>query len=343
MLSRVANSLYWMSRYIGRAENTARLVDVNLQLLLDIRKLDDKTLAGHWMPIIQSTGDEELFQSLHAKATGKSVTEFLVFQPENPNSIVGSIAQARENARMIRDQITSDLWEELNRLYLFLHSPQARSLWRSSPYEFFAEIKNCALLLQGLNDATTVRSEGWNFIQCGRYLERGDKTTRILDVRYASLPERGLPTATTQEDALGWSAVLRSCSAWDAYKAEHGAEVQPAPVAALLLLSDDFPRSVRFCVREVDTALRRISGVAMNRFSNNAEKLTGRLLAELSYTSAEEIFDFGLHGYIDALQFKLNAIGGALYEAYISQPFQTLDDDQLRQQEEQQQQQPQPA
>jgi len=343
MLSRVANSLYWMSRYIGRAENTARLVDVNLQLLLDYRKLDDKTLAGLWMPIVNSTGDEELFARLHSKATGKNVTEFLVFQPENSNSILGSIAQARENARMIRDQITSDLWEELNRLYLFLHSPQARSLWRSSPHELFAEIKNCALLLQGLSDATTVRNEGWNFVQCGRHLERADKTSRILDVRHASLPERGLPATTTQEDALGWSAVLRSCSAWDAYKAMHGAEVQPAHVAELLLLSDDFPRSVRFCVREVDAALRRISGVAMNRFSNNAEKLAGRLLAELSFTTVDEIFDYGLHAYIDAVQFKLNAIGGALFEAYISQPFETLDDDQLRQQEEQQQQQPRTA
>lgn len=338
MLSRVANSLYWMSRYVGRAENTARLVDVNLQLLLDYRKLDDKTLAGHWMPIVQSTGEEELFNRLYNRATGKNVTEFLVFQPENSNSILGSIAQARENARMIRDQITVEIWEELNRLYLYLHSPQARTQWRSSPHELFSEIKNSALLMQGLADSTGVRSEGWNFVQCGRYLERADKTSRILDVRHGSLPERGAPAASSQEDALAWSAVLRSCSAWDAYRAEHGTEVQPAHVAELLLLSDDFPRSVRFCVREIDTSLRRISGVAMDKFSNNAEKLAGRLLAELSFTSVEEIFETGLHAYIDSLQFKLNAIGDALFQTYISQPFETLDDDMLRQQEEQQQQ-----
>ncbi|HET7535129.1 MAG TPA: alpha-E domain-containing protein, partial [Candidatus Didemnitutus sp.] len=312
MLSRVANSLYWMSRYVGRAENTARLVDVNLQLLLDYRKLDDKTLAGHWMPIVESTGEEQLFGQLYERATGKNVTEFLVFQPENSNSIVGSITQARENARMIRDQITVEFWEELNRLYLFLHSAPARTQWRNSPHEFFSEIKNSALLLQGLTDATVVRNEGWYFVQCGRYLERADKTSRILDVRHASLPERGAPAASSQEDALGWSAVLRSCSAWDAYKAEHGTEVQPAHVAELLLLSDDFPRSVRFCVREIDTALRRISGVAMDKFSNNAEKLAGRLLAELSFSTVEEIFETGLHCYVDNLQLKLNAIGDAL-------------------------------
>jgi len=338
MLSRVANSLYWMSRYIGRAENTARLVDVNLQLLLDMRKLDDKALAGHWMPILQSAGDEALFSQLHARATGKTVTEYLVFQPENSNSILSSVAQARENARMIRDQITSELWEEINRLYLFLHSTQARALWRSSPHDFFQEIKNSALLIQGLTDGTVMRTEGWLFTQCGRFLERADKTSRILDVRHASVPERGVPAATSQADALGWSAVLRSCSAWDAYKALHGAEVQPAHVAGFLLLSDIFPRSVRFCVREIDSALHRISGVADDRFSNDAEKLAGRLLAELSYSTVEEIFDYGLHAYIDMLQGKLNAIGDALFQAYIFQPFHMLEDDQLRQQEEQQQQ-----
>ena len=129
MLSRVANSLYWMARHIERAENTARMVDVNLQLLLDFRSLDDERLAGYWMPIVQSMGDEEIFLRLHTKATGATVTEFLVFQEENPNSIVSSIFQARENARMVRDQITMEYWEELNRLYLFVRSSEALRVW----------------------------------------------------------------------------------------------------------------------------------------------------------------------------------------------------------------------
>ncbi|MBI2518216.1 MAG: alpha-E domain-containing protein [Opitutae bacterium] len=340
MLSRVANSLYWMSRYIERADNTARLVDVNLQLLLDIRRLDDQTLAGHWMPIVQSSGDDDLFLSLHPRATGESVTEFLVFQPENPNSIVSSIGQARENARMVRDQLTVEFWEELNRLYLFLHSPRARAAWRASPHDFFLEIKNSSLVLNGLATATVVRNEGWNFMQAGCYLERADKTSRILDVRHASVPARGSPGAVSQDDALGWSAVLRSCSGWDAYKALHGAEVQPAYVAEFLLLTDNFPRSVRFCVRALDASLRRISGTAGDRFSNDAEKLAGRLLAELSFSSPADVFSSGLHTYIDELQAKLNAIGDALFQAYIFQPFQTLEDYELRQQEEQQQQSP---
>jgi len=338
MLSRVANSLYWMSRYIERAENTARLVDVNLQLLLDFRSLDDEALKAHWMPIVQSSGDEELFRSLYPNATGKTVTEFLVFSPGNSNSIYSSIGQARENARMVRDQIAVELWEEINRIYLYLISPRARKDWRDSPSDFFHTVRNTSLLLQGLTDATVVRNEGWFFIQAGRYLERADKTSRILDVRHASLPARGAPAATSQADALGWSAVLRSCSAWDAYKALYGAEVQPALVAEFLLLTDDFPRSVRFSVRHLNNVLRRISGVPDGRFSNDAEKLAGRLLAELQFSTADDIFEIGLHTYIDILQGKLNAIGDALFQAYIFQPFQNPDEYALRQQEEQQQQ-----
>src|SRR3954469_16203174 len=141
MLSRVANCLYWMSRFIERAENTARLVDVNLQLLLDYQSLNDARLAEHWMPIVESTGDEEAFLKRHKNATAAAVTEFLVFDEENGNSIVSSICSARENARMVRDQITVEFWEELNRLYLFVRSPMARKDWRESPSDFFQEIK----------------------------------------------------------------------------------------------------------------------------------------------------------------------------------------------------------
>ena len=182
MLSRVAHSLYWMARYIERAENIARIVDVNLQLLLDLRDLDEKKLAEYWLPIVQSTGDEESFFKLHPHATGQAVTEFLVFQTENPNSILQTVCQARENARMVRDQLTLELWEELNRLYLLVRSPQAREIWQRSPGEFFQEIKAGSLHLIGIINATLVHDEGWWFIQTGQFLERADKTTRILDV-----------------------------------------------------------------------------------------------------------------------------------------------------------------
>ncbi len=338
MLSRVANCLYWMSRFIERAENTARIVDTNLQLLLDFRNLDDSALAEHWMPIVQSTGDEENFLAKYSGASGPAVTEFLVFDSENPNSIVTSVAQARENARMVRDQITVELWEELNRLYLWLRGNDARSLWAHSPTEFFSHIKNSTLLLLGLIYATFVHNEGWQFMQVGKFIERADKITRIIDVRHTTFPVKGAPERISQHDVLDWGAVLRSCSAWDAYKAAYGADVRPEWAVELLLFNEEFPRSVRFCVERLDDALRAISGVRDRRFNNNAEKLSGRLLAELQYGSLDEVLAVGVHEYMDVLQLKFNEVGTAVFDAYIFQPFMNLEEEIMVQQEMQQQQ-----
>src|SRR5262249_36696635 len=152
---------------------------------------------------------------LHERATGAAVTEFLVFQPDNPNSIFSSICQARENARMVRDQITVEFWEELNRLYLFVRGHEARRVWRESPSDFFQQVKTASMILIGLSRATSIRNEGWYFAEAGKFLERADKTSRILDVRFHTLPERGVPKTVSQADALEWSTILRSCSAWD--------------------------------------------------------------------------------------------------------------------------------
>ena len=321
MLSRVANSLFWMSRYMERAENTARIVDVNLQLLLDFRNLDDRRLAEHWTPIVQSTGDEERFRSLYTAANGQTVTDFLVFRIENPNSIVSAVSQARENARMVRDQITAEMWEEINRLYLLLRSPQARQLWAAAPDEFCNEVKRSSLYVEGLIQGTVLENESFHFMEAGRFLERADKTTRILDVRYQTLPARGMPGAINENDALEWVAVLRSCSALDAYRQTYGAEVDPARIAELLVLSDEFPRSVRSCVARLDDALRSIAGTPSHRFTNEAEKLSGRLLAELQFSTVEDIFGPGLHDYLDQLQVRLNSVGDALFQAYIFLPY----------------------
>lgn len=339
MLSRVANSLFWMSRYVERAENTARIVDVNLQLLLDFRNLDDRRLTEHWVPILQSTGDETLFADLYESANGPTVTDFLVFRAENPNSIFSAVAQARENARMVRDQITVEMWEEINRLYLYLRSPQARETWASAPDEFCSEVKRSSLYLQGLVHGTVMRNEGRYFMEAGRYIERADKTTRILDVRYQTLPARGMPGPINETDALEWVAVLRSCSALDAYRQSFGADVHPARVAELLVLSDEFPRSVCSCVARFDAALRSIAGTPAHRFTNTAEKLSGRLLAELQFSTVEDIFGPGLHEHLDELQIKLNAMGDALFQAYIFLPYLEAEPDAPRQQQQQQQQQ----
>ena len=337
MLSRVANSLYWMSRYIERAENIARIVDVNMQLLLDFRETGTQRGESHWLPIIQATGDDELFFKSHREINSHTVRDFLTFQADNPNSLITCIALARENARVVRDQITMEIWEEINRFFLFLQSQRAREMWDSSPTEFYQEIKFSSLYLQGLCDATIPHTEGWLFMQAAKYLERADKATRILDIRQSSLPPKGMPTRPLDpHEALEWAAILRSCSAWDAYRQVFGADISPHRVADFLLLSEDFPRSVEFCVISLDAALRGISGVQSGRFSNEAEKLSGRLLAEVQFSSIEDVFAFGFHSYLDLLQQRFNQIGEALFAAYIFQPFHAEEDD-LQQQEQQQQ------
>jgi uncharacterized alpha-E superfamily protein len=326
MLSRVANSLYWISRYIERAENVARVVDVNLQLLLDFQHLDDKRLKEHWDPIIRTMGSEDLFYKHYKEANSQTVTEFLTFQTENPGSILSCLFLARENARMVRDQVSTEMWEEINRMYLFLKSTSARKVWKSGPSEFYKQIRESSHLFQGLTDATVPHSEGWEFMQVGKYLERADMTTRILDVKYHILLPNPQDVGGTV-DTIQWVAVLRSCSAFEAYHSIYVADVEPWKVAEFLTLSEEFPRSIRFCVKSLDAALRRISGIATGHFSNQAEKLSGRLLSELNFSSIDDIFKVGLHEYMDGLQNRFNEIGNGLQETYMFYPTTDLEEE----------------
>ncbi len=334
MLSRVADSLFWMARYIERAENIARIVDVNLQLLLDYQKLDDDALTEHWEPLIISLGDDDLFYELYKTANSRSVTEFLTFNPDNPNSILSCIIHARENARSVRDQISSEMWEEINRLYLYMRSKNARKTWRDSPSHFYGEIKQSSYLLQGLTNATVPHDEGREFTHAGRFLERADKTTRLLDVKYHILLPRGVQDVGGAVDTVQWAAVLRSCSAYDAYQQIYASDILPWNVAEMLIFTPNFPRSIRFCARTLDSSLRNITGSGPGGYINDAEKHSGRVLSELNYSSIEDVFRTGLHEYLDDLQKKFNDIGQALYDAFIDHHTTSVADEiQLQQQQ----------
>ena len=319
MLSRVADSLYWMSRYIERAENTARLLDVNLQLMLDFEGLDDEGLTGHWLPIVNSSGDSELYHQLYKVADSRGVTEFLTFNPENPNSIFSCISAARENARMVRDQIPAEMWEVINSTYHKLRGRSAAEVWERGPWEFYEEIKNEAMLFQGLTESTFSHEQGYKFIQVGKYLERADQTSRILDIKYHML----LPDPAEVGGAVDlaqWMAVLRSCSAFAAYHHRYVDEVQPWNVAEFLILSPTFPRSIRFCLGTLDYHLRSITFTALGQFSNPAEQLSGRLRSNIIYTTIDEIFKEGLHEFIDRLQMRVIELNSAILECYVHQP-----------------------
>jgi len=304
MLSRVAHSLYWMSRYIERAENIARLLEVNLQFILDFRGYDDVHLREHWGSILASSGDEELFAKHYESANSQSVTEFFAFDLRNSNSILSCVFAARENARMIRDQISVEMWETVNELYLFLKSKNTEDVWAAGPYEFFQDIKRNSHLFQGLTDSTYSRSEGWEFIQFGKFVERANKTARILDVKYHIL----LPSTGDVGGALDtaqWQAVLRSASALEAYRRFY---VRPWKAAEFLIFSDSFPRSIHFCVAQIDDFLRRILGETSLRPKSEAARASKRLLADLQSLTIDEVLKDGLHEFLVEIATSLEKI-----------------------------------
>ncbi len=314
MLSRVAESLFWMGRQVERAENIARIVDVNSQLLLDLPRPESERIARNWLPVVACLGDEAAFRERYKKADAGAVTEFLLFDRTHGNSIVGSLAAARENARTVREQISPEMWEQINRTYLWLMSKGARQFFERNAYDFFQRVKKSLQLFQGITDSVMLHGEGWEFLQMGRHLERADKTSRLLDDEFFLVRKENSPGGGA---LVQWQAILRASNARQSYQRIHAAVVDPLKVADLLLLHDEFPRSVEFCVRAVDEALRRLSGVAPGRFSNCAEKLSGRLLSELSFSSIEEIWARGLHEVMDELQLKFNELGAAILEVYM--------------------------
>jgi len=318
MLSRVANTLYWMVRYVERADNLARLIDVNQQLLLDSESLDSERLRGFWQPIILSTGDEEAFHSIYDQAGSSEVIRYLTDDPRNPNSITSCIALARENARTVRDQLSDELWEELNALYLFTRSREAENLVASDPPRYYERVRRSAVTFLGIAASTTSRDEAWDFMDLGRYLERADKTTRFLDVA-SYLPSGEDDAAVVSSDHLHWSAILRSCGALGAFRAVER-QISAKGVVDFLVFSPHFPRSVHYCVERIDVSLHRISGTPRGTFSNKVERETGRLLADLAFGSVDEAFGAGLHECLDALQQRFNAIGEAVFESYVLMP-----------------------
>src|SRR3984957_2557850 len=333
MLSRVAHSLYWMSRYIERAENIARLLEVNLQFILDFQGYDDAHLKEHWGSILASSGDHELFEKHYESADSRSVTEFFAFDLRNPNSILACVFAARENARMIRDQISIEMWETVNELYLFLKARSTTDVWVSGPYEFFQDIKRNSHLFQGLTGSTYSRSEGWEFIQFGKFVERAHKTTRILDVKYHIL----LPSAKDVGGALDtaqWQAVLRSASALEAYRRFYVREILPWKVAEFLIFSDSFPRSIHFCVIQVDDFLRRILGETGARPRSEAARSSRRLLADLQSLTIDEVLKDGLHEFLVEIAGTLEKICEEVVQTTMFYPADAGADDQQHQQQQ---------
>ncbi len=311
MLSRVADAIYWMSRYVERAENVARFVDVNLHLALDFPEAGEQ-----WAPLVATTGDHETFTKKYGEPTRDNVIEFLTFDRESPNSIISCLALARENARTVREIISSEMWEQTNNAYLMVMDAAKSRMALEASHDFFTAVKQASQLFVGTTYLTMSHNEAWHFSRLGRLLERADKTSRILDVKYFLLLPQPTDVGSTL-DALHWGALLRSASAFEMYRKRYGA-ITPNKVVEFLLLDRHFPRSVRYCLAKGERSLHAITGATMGTWTNGAERELGRLNAELSYADTKEILSRGLHEYIDDLQLRLNYVGHSVFETFFA-------------------------
>lgn len=315
MLSRVADSLYWISRYLERAEQTSRLLDVNLHRMLD----QGPASAGkRW---------EQLLDILRVPLTEQTeldayhITYALTFDLTNGNSIAASIAGARENARQVREQISSEMWEQLNRLYLHLRRASMHEIWNAEPHEFFRSIKDGVHLFQGITDATLSHGEGWQWIQVGRFLERAGATATTLDVHFKPyLQQRDVDEAVDYFEMVG---LLKSCTSFEAYCKVYSAKIEPECIAEFLLLDDVSPRSIRFAAAKIQTALQAIAQQTGTHNAGLAERLAGRLRASLDYGQVDEIIANNMHTYLENIQRLCAQIHGAINQIYISYPIET--------------------
>lgn len=317
MLSRVAESVYWMSRYIERAENVARFVSVN----------QDFSLGGHggvraqWKPLIQASGDEKLFAEHYGEPSERNVLEFLVFDKRNPNSIRSCMLAARENGRMVRETLSTAMWEGLNRFYLRVReAADNRDRILQRPHQFLDAVKESSHLLLGVQYATISQGESWNFMRLGRLLERADKTSRILDVKYYVLLPKPEDVGSPL-DAVQWTALLDSTSALAMYRREHGI-IAPNPVAEFLILDRAFPRSIYHCVTGAERSVHDITGVSTDYFSNAAEQYLGKLRYELTFLGIDDVISQGIHEFVDSIQVRLNRIGEEIHDTFFSRPSQ---------------------
>ncbi|HXP86486.1 MAG TPA: alpha-E domain-containing protein [Bryobacteraceae bacterium] len=311
LLSRVADSVYWMARYMERAENVARFIGVNLNLQFDL----PLNPANQWQPLIDTSGDTAEFSKRYGQANQDNVVQFLTYDADNFNSIFCCLRGARENARSVRETISSEMWAQVNSMYLQMQEQPHVGGPEALP-ELFRSIRLGCHMFQGITDATMTHNEAWHFVRLGRKLERADKTSRILDVKYFMLLP-SLKDVGTPYDDIQWSAVLKSVSGFEMYRKKFG-RIEPRDIVDFLVMDRDFPRSVHYSIRTADESLHAITGTPMGAFAWPSERLTGMLRAELDFTSVNQIIRDGLHGYLDQLQMKMNAIDAGLSEDFFA-------------------------
>ena len=312
MLSRAADALFWMCRYAERAENVARFLDVSLNVALDLPDPD----GDPWAAVVAASGDHKGFAARYEAPKRDSVVRFLTVDPDSPNSIVSCLRYARDNARSIRDSISSETWEQINKWYLMVREAAATASIVEDPYDFLASVKEASHLFVGVTYLTMTHGEGWHFGRLGRLLERADQTSRIVHAKQSPILVQP-PEVGASLDEIHLSALLRSVSALEMYRKKYGL-VEHSLVISFLVLDRLFPRSIRHCLEKAQRSLHAITETRSDMTATKPERLLGRLAAEYAYATVEEILGQGLHEHLDGLQLKLNHTGAAIHETFFA-------------------------
>ena len=315
MLSRVADSLYWMSRYLERAEHTARVVNVHMNLELE---QPAESSFGRWARVLQTLGmDRDEAQRLDPRA----LHHLICLDPGNRASIVSCVRAARDNARQVREQISSEMWEQLNRLYHEVELAGRGDPAAGDPGEFLAAVKQGAHLFQGLTDSTMTHGEGWQFIQLGRFLDRAANTATLVDVHFRHFAGEAAMRPGAGHDAadyMEWIGVLRCATAFEAYCKVYTATIHPDRVAEFLVLNETFPHSIRFSADMVLAAMGAISQASPSRRGAKVHRVAGRWRAGLSFGHIDEILSSGLHATLAELRKQCAEIHAGIYKAFVS-------------------------
>ncbi len=298
LLSRYAECIFWLARYVERVENLARILDVNETFSRD------RSGEHNWLPIVQLNADEARFFARHKAASTEAVLDFYVTDGDNPSSIVSAVKSARENARTLRPLISTEMWVQLNKFHSRMTSLRKETFGPGQLTPLFAEIKEACQTHTGITEGTFYRDQGWYFYQLGRYLERADQTTRLLDIKYHSLLPRASDVGSPI-DASQWNALLRSASGYHAFLRMHSSGLTPGSVAGFLLLNRRFPRSVYLCIRQIETLLTELKSRYMLRGGSRAAETLDGLRAIMGSRSIESILAQGLHEFLDGVQRQL--------------------------------------
>jgi uncharacterized alpha-E superfamily protein len=312
MLSRVGDSLYWMARYLERAEHTARVIQVQLDLMLERGAGSDNR---DWVRLLRSLGVEP---GADDSAGGETSVQSLLHDASEHASILASIMAARENARQVREQISSEMWEQLNRLFHAVRNSSGQDVWGAS--DFLHSIKEGAHLFQGITDSTMTHGEGWQFIQAGRSLERAVCVSVLISVHFREFHQPD--HRETERAYLEWIGLLRSCTAFEAYCKAYTAQIKPDRIAEFLVLHPSFPHSIRFSAEALEAAIKEIGREAGSRRASRVERISGRLRATLGFGQIDEIIAGGLDTYLDAILRQCGQVHGAMYQTYVSYPIE---------------------